>query len=60
MGDIILGLSSMPGCGFPAGAGFSHYEIVPGQQRSYKITFPGQLCFLLPGPAQQTWFAFGK
>lgn len=27
-----IALSSMPGCGFPAGAAFSHYEIVPGQQ----------------------------
>lgn len=32
MGDIILALSSMPGSGFPAGAAFSRFEIVPGQQ----------------------------
>lgn len=60
MGGIILGLSPMPGCGFPAGAAFSHHEIVPAQQRSWRITFPGQLCFLLLGSAQQTWLAFGK
>lgn len=33
---------------------------MPGQQRSDRITFPGQLCSLLLGSAQQTWFACGK
>jgi len=40
MGNI-LALSSVPGCGFPAGAAFSHGEIVPGQQTSYKNHLPG-------------------